>query len=158
MMDRRKLLAAGAALPLVLVSCGGKKASGAEPPAIKLGRDTCDRCGMVISEERFASGIVEESGQALIFDDPGEMVATIQEQGENGRRSWVHGSPSMKWMNAEDAFYAVTREAQTPMGTGVVPFDDESEATAFASERSGVVYSWPELLKNWSLDPVMRMG
>ncbi len=158
MIARRKLLATGALLPFVLAGCGGKKASGTEPPAIKLGRDTCDRCGMIISEERFASGIVDEKGNAQTFDDPGEMVATVQEEGLNGRRAWVHGYPSMKWMNAEDAVYVVAKEAQTPMGTGVLPFDNESEATAYVTEKEGVVYTWEELLQNWKLNSTMDMG
>ncbi len=155
MIDRRKLLATGALLPFVLVGCGGKDASGNEPPSIKLGRDACDRCGMIISEERFASGIVDEKGNAETFDDPGEMVATIQEEGLNGRTAWVHGYPSMKWIHAEDAVYVVAKEAQTPMGTGVVPFDTNDDATAFATEKKGVVYTWDELLQNWKMESMM---
>lgn len=158
MIDRRKLLATGALLPVVLVSCGGDKASGNEPPQIKIGRDACDRCGMIISDERFASGIVDEKGKALVFDDPGEMVATVQEEGLNGRRVWVHGYPSLKWMNAEDAVYVVTKAAQTPMGSGVFPFDNQAEAAAFANEKGGDIYTWDELLTNWSLQSMMAQG
>jgi copper chaperone NosL len=155
MIARRKLLATGALLPLVLVGCGGKKASGSEPPSIKLGRDSCDRCGMIISEERFASGIVDEKGNATIFDDPGEMVASVQAEGSTGRSVWVHGYPSMKWLDANDAVYVVAKEAQTPMGTGVVPFDNDSEALTFAEEKEGSVYTWEELLQNWRLESMM---
>ena len=155
MIARRKLLVTGALLPFALVGCGGKGASGSEPPSIKLGRDTCDRCGMIISEERFASGIVDEKGNALTFDDPGEMIATLQDEGLNGRRVWVHGYPSMKWIDAKNAVYVVAKEAQTPMGTGVVPFDNEAEASTFAEEKKGVVYTWEDLLQNWRLGSMM---
>lgn len=158
MIGRRKLLATGALLPFALAGCGGKEASGDEPPEIKIGRDTCDRCGMVISEERFASGIVDEKGNAQTFDDPGEMVATVQEEGLSGRKAWVHGSPSMQWMDAEDATYVVTPDGQTPMGTGIFPFDNETEAKSFAADNGGVVYTWDELLQNWTLDSMMDMG
>lgn len=153
MITRRKLLATGAVLPLILVGCGEKEASGDEPPAIKLGRDTCKRCGMIISEERFASGIVDKNGDAEIFDDPGEMVSALQEDGLNGRQPWVHGYPSLEWMHAEDATYVVAKGSPTPMGTGVFPFDNATDAAAFASENDGVVYDWNELLKNWNLIP-----
>lgn len=113
---------------------------------------------MVISEERYASGIVDAKGNALVFDDPGEMIATVQEEGLSGRRVWVHGYPSLKWLNAEDAVYVVAKDAQTPMGTGVVPFDSSAEAAAFAAEKKGVAYTWEELLRNWRLGSMMDMG
>lgn len=110
---------------------------------------------MLISEERFASGIVDRNGKAVVFDDAGEMVATIQEEGLNDRRAWVHGSPSIEWMDARNAWYAVTMEIPTPMGTGVFPFDTEADATEFANEHDGVVYSWDDLIANWTLVPLM---
>ena len=155
MTTRRKLLITGVALPFVLAACGGKEASGSEPPAIKLGRDACKRCGMIISEERFASGIVDSDGNALIFDDAGEMVATVQEEGLNDRRVWIHGAPSLEWMDARDAWYAVTMEMPTPMGSGVFPFDTESDARAFADEHAGAVFTWDDLLANWTFDALM---
>lgn len=155
MITRRVLLATGAALPFVLAGCGDDAASADDPPEIKLGRDTCDRCGMIIAEERFASGIVDADGNALLFDDTGEMVATIQEEGLGERRAWVHGSPSLEWIDAPKAWYVVTMELPTPMGSGVFPFDNEQEATAFAAEQSGTVYTWEDVLSNWTFDAMM---
>ncbi|MCA9860321.1 MAG: nitrous oxide reductase accessory protein NosL [Thermomicrobiales bacterium] len=155
MSSRRQLLATAASLPFVLAACGGKKASGNEPPSIKLGRDTCKRCGMIISEERFASGTVDRDGNALIFDDAGEMIATVQEEGLNDRRVWVHGSPSLEWMDAREAWYVVTMDVPTPMGSGVFPFDTESDAQAFAGEHNGTVYAWTDLLANWTFEALM---
>lgn len=155
MISRRNLIFAGAAIPLLLTACGGEEASGSEPPSIKLGRDACDRCGMLISEERFASGIVDKDGNALVFDDAGEMVATVQDEGLNERRVWVHGSPSLDWIDARDAWYAVTMEIPTPMGSGVFPFDTEAEANAFAAEHAGTTYSWDALLAEWSFTSMM---
>jgi copper chaperone NosL len=155
MITRRQLLASGVALPFVLIGCGEKGASADEPPDIDLGRDSCQRCGMIISEERFASGIVDSNGDAHVFDDAGEMVATIQEEKLGDRKAWVHGFPSLEWMNAAEAWYVVTMEIPTPMGSGVFPFDTENEAGSFAAEQDGTVYSWEELLTNWTFDAMM---
>lgn len=155
MISRRTLVLAGASLPFVLAACGGEEASGNEPPSIKLGRDACDRCGMLISEERFASGIVDKDGNALVFDDTGEMVATVQEEGLNDRRVWVHGYPSLEWIDARNAWYVVTMEIPTPMGSGVFPFDTEAEANTFAEEHDGITYSWETLLAEWSFTSMM---
>ena len=110
---------------------------------------------MLISEERFASGIVDEDGKAEIFDDAGEMVASIQEEGLGNRNAWVHGYPSLEWMDAANSVYVVTMEMPTPMGSGVFPFDSETDAQTFADEQSGTVYSWEELLAEWTFDAMM---
>lgn len=155
MITRRKLLVTGAALPFALVACGGENASSDDPPAIKYGRDACKRCGMIISEERFASGIVDSKGNARVFDDAGEMVATVQDEGLGDQRVWVHGSPSLEWMDARDAWYVVTMDVPTPMGSGVFPFDTEADANAFAGEHEGTVHSWDDLLANWKFEALM---
>lgn len=142
-------------MPFVLAACGGEEASGSEPPSIRLGRTACKRCGMIISEERFASGIVDNDGNAQVFDDAGEMVATVQEEGLNGRRVWVHGYPSIEWVDARNAWYVVTMDLPTPMGTGVFPFDTEADAEEFAEEHGATVYSWDDLLAEWSSDRLM---
>jgi copper chaperone NosL len=155
MTSRRTLLISGITLPLFLVACGGDEASGSKPPSITLGRDVCKRCGMIVSEERFASGIVDSKGAAQIFDDTGEMVATVQEDGLNDRKAWVHGYPSLEWIDARTAWYVVTMKVPTPMGSGVFPFDTEAAAKEFASEHAATVYSWGDLLDNWTFEAVM---
>lgn len=155
MITRRAFLGTGALLPFVLAGCGDDAKSSDDPPEIKLGRDACDRCGMLISEERFASGIVDSKGDALLFDDAGEMVAAIQEEGLGDRKAWVHGYPSLEWIEAGAAWYVVTMEMPTPMGSGVFPFESEAEARKFAGEEGGMVYTWEELLANWTFDAMM---
>lgn len=155
MITRRSFVLVGASLPFLLAACGGKEASGEEPPSIKLGRDACDRCGMIISEERFASGLVDKDGKALVFDDTGEMVTVVQEEGLGDRRPWVHGSPSLEWMDARKAWYTVTMETPTPMGSGVFPFDAEADAIEFAEQHTGKVYTWDTLLAEWSFSQTM---
>lgn len=110
---------------------------------------------MIISEERFASGIVDNDGNAQVFDDAGEMVVTVQEEGLNGRRVWVHGYPSIEWVDARNAWYVVTMDLPTPMGTGVFPFDTEADAEEFAEEHGATVYSWDDLLAEWASDRLM---
>jgi hypothetical protein len=46
-------------------------------------------------------------------------------------------------------------EIPTPMGSGVFPFDNESEVQAFVAEQQGTVYTWEELLANWTFDAMM---
>jgi copper chaperone NosL len=107
---------------------------------------------MIISEERFASGVVDSKGEAVLFDDPGEMIDWLQEEPLGDGKAWVHGYPSLEWMDAMKAIYVLTDEFPTPMGSGVVPFDNRTEAEAFANEKSGQVYTWEQLLQSWSFE------
>ena len=90
-IDRRRLLVGAATL--ALVGCGGSADAG-KPPKIDYGRDACERCRMIISEERFAAALVDQDGRKTLFDDPGELVAIVQEEGLNERKIWVHDDQS----------------------------------------------------------------
>ena len=134
-----------------LVACGEEKADPDEPPEIAYGGDTCSRCGMIISEEKHASGIVDESGNAETFDDIGGMVSVLQEEGLGERRAWVHDYNTVEWIDATTAFYVVTEEVITPMGFGVLAFGTQEAAETFASDQTGMVMSWETMMSEWKL-------
>ena len=48
-------------LAVLLASCSARPGE-PQPPEINFGQDTCDACGMIISEARFAAAIVLNSG------------------------------------------------------------------------------------------------
>ena len=129
----------------ILWSCGNEGAAD-EPPTIAYGRDTCDRCGMIISDERFAAGLVSPDGGQSVYDDAGEMIADIQEQGLGSRRPWVHDYDSATWIDAAQAFFAVGSNVDTPMATGVIAFKEFEAATAFTGAHGGTVKTWEEIL------------
>ncbi|HET8523016.1 MAG TPA: nitrous oxide reductase accessory protein NosL [Thermomicrobiales bacterium] len=151
-MNRRVLLMGAAVLTL---SACGDSASADEPPKIGYGKDACDRCGMIISDERYAAAIVPEKGDTLLFDDSGEMIATAQETGLESRRAWVHDMHSKRWIDATRASFVVSETATTPMGTGVVAFQDAGDADTFAGEHDGSVLTWDQILRTWKIDPRM---
>ena len=76
------------------------------------------------------------------------MILAVQ-AGDSGR-FWAHDFPSMAWLDATAGFYVTTNEYPTPMGTGVVAFQHEDDAEAFAQEKAGDVRSWQEMLDTWS--------
>lgn len=149
MMSRgnRRLFLGGALLsPLVLAACGGEETSGAKPPAISYQRDTCDRCGMIISDERYAAGLVAPDGTAELFDDAGEMVLTVREDGLQGRSSWAHDWSGGGWIDGAAAHYVRGDAEMTPMGTGVVAFATAEAAEAYAAEHDGELVTWEALV------------
>lgn len=133
--------------PLLLGGCGGQ-VDAALPPAITYGRDTCDRCGMIISDERFAAALVAADGSARLFDDAGEMLLSVTEAGLDGQRAWVHDRNSAEWIDATTATYARGAPETTPMGTGYVAFARREDAVAFAAQPGGAgqVLTWQEAI------------
>ena len=142
---------------LLLAACG-EETRADEPPDIEYGRDVCSRCNMIISEERFAGGIVDENGDALIYDDIGEMIFVVQEEGLQERRVWVHDADSLEWLEGTEAFYVYSMDVVTPMGSGVTAFEEEADAEAFAIENAGEVLTWDQILADWEWEMQRRMN
>jgi copper chaperone NosL len=144
--SRRTLLAGAAVMPLLLAGCGGEQADAALPPEISYGRDTCDRCGMIISDERFASALVAPDGTATRYDDLGEMLEVIAEEGPGERRAWVHDWGSVEWIDATTASFVRGAPETTPMGTGFIAFAEREDAEQFATENNAVILTWDEAM------------
>ena len=84
--SRRTFLTGVLVGPILLAGCGGESAT-AGPPEISYGRDTCHRCGMIVSDERYAAALVATDGTTRVFDDIGEMVETVRKVGDAEGRS-----------------------------------------------------------------------
>jgi copper chaperone NosL len=146
------LLAAVLAAPS-LAACGGAEASADEPPEVEYGTASCSRCHMIISEERFAAGVTEDGEDPLLFDDPGELITALQEEGGGlgERRAWVHDFETKEWLDATTAFYVDSHDIISPMGTGIAAFADRERAGAFAAEHAGIVRDWQTMLTKWTM-------
>ncbi|MCC6792736.1 MAG: nitrous oxide reductase accessory protein NosL [Thermomicrobiales bacterium] len=149
-MISRRLLLLGLA-GVSLGACGGSS-SAEGPPKISYGEAVCDRCRMLISEERHAAAITVKGDDALLFDDIGEMIATAQERRNTGDRMWVHDFDERGWLDADKAWFVYLPNRTTPMATGIIAFEDSSRAQAKAQERGGWVKSWSEILSDWSIE------
>lgn len=145
MIPRRTLLLGVVALGLG--GCGGS-AKSEGPPRIVYGEDICERCRMAINDDRHAGAIVTEDA-TLRFDDIGELVAAAQEQGAIDGKIWVHDFESKEWLDGTAATYAWMPSRVTPMGTGIVAFEQRSRAESFAAEQGGWWKSWAGMLAEW---------
>ena len=151
-VNRRTLLLGLAAV--ALTGCG-EDASADEPPKVSYGSDLCARCRMIVSEERFAAGLVDGEGEATVFDDAGELVATVQDEGLNERRVWVHDYGSSNWLDGTAAFFVASPTAMTPMGTGVLACEARAAADEFAAANQGTVMTWDQILRDWEIEARM---
>ena len=108
-----ELLALAAALTV-----GGCESS-AGPAEVKLGRDVCEMCGMIISDPRDLAAVRLDDNQLHKFDDVGEAVNWLSQhcvEPKDAREFWVTDSAVGKsWLDGRKAYY---RRAGTPMNYG----------------------------------------
>jgi nitrous oxide reductase accessory protein NosL len=128
---RRAVLAAA----LVLAGCAQPRPG--DRPAIVLGRHECARCGMIVSEQRYAGGWVADDGSSVAFDDVGEMLAALRERPELRARSWVADFASGDWLRLSQAHVLKIEGLATPMGTGWAAFARREDARAVAERKRG---------------------
>lgn len=144
----RSLLVAAVAI-LVAVAAGcEREPRPIEPPEIAYGEDVCDRCGMIISEERYAAGMMveDEDGRAYrLFDDVAGLVLYEGEQPDVrvlGR--WVKDYVTRRWLTADSAAYVEAGSLETPMAFGIVA-TARARADSLAGALDGRVLDWGEL-------------
>ncbi|CAG1000940.1 hypothetical protein PHYC_02876 [Phycisphaerales bacterium] len=134
--------------------CEGDPLTG--PPEMRLGRDECFECGMLISEERCSSAaIIERDGhrEAALFDDIGcELSAERQADGITVVERWVHDHDSKTWVRADQARFLYTDKVRTPMNSGIIAFADEARARNRAGELGVEIYDLETLFSAHARD------
>ncbi len=144
MSFRGGVLAVATAL---VVACGGDPSL--EPPKIHFGEDLCAHCGMIVSEERFATATIversERTREIRIYDDIGCMLAAGSPRDGRIAARFVHDHESLSWIAAETAFYVRGAELRTPMLSGLAAWADRKQAESGAKRYSGSVIGFDEL-------------
>ena len=140
-----------AAVVGLLAACGGS--AEARPPTIRYGQDVSEH-GMIISDPRFAAAALPERGEAILFDDIGELLKYRQAHPQQYRELYVNDYAAKEWLTAERAWYLLSPAIRSPMGWGLAAFADEASARAAQGERGGAVLTWSELqARDWSGQP-----
>jgi len=132
-------------LMLLATGCTGG-ASIDEPPEIIYGEDECERCRMIINDERYAAAYMTEDGDVRRFDDIGGMFLHHVEMGEAVHLFWVHDVDSKVWVKADEAYFVKSSTLETPMGFGIAALNSQEEAEAMAADLDGKVVSFSWLM------------
>ena len=114
--------------------CGEQRSGGV--PKIEIGKDACSRCGMIISEARYASGYINSEGESVLFDDLGEFLEALRHDHRLMGRAYVNDLEKMEWTKADQATYVRVPSLATPMGSGIAAFDSRARAEIFAKARA----------------------
>jgi copper chaperone NosL len=95
-----------------------------QPPQILYGQQECERCRMIVSDERFAAGMIIErtdgSRVALAFDDV-NCLFDFERDCDDGRvlARYVHDVNTREWLDASTAAFVASDGLETPMASGV---------------------------------------
>lgn len=131
-------------LLFIFVGCGS---SGGDlrPPELMLGSDTCEECGMLVSDAKYAAATLTEDGHSHKFDDLAEMFVFQAKHADETVQAWfVHDYDTEIWIRGEQAFYVQSPQIQSPMNYGVVAFEIYDVAQAFAKQVGGQVFTFEE--------------
>lgn len=146
-MNRCALLTALACVVLLSSSCGRPEPGG--PPSIRLGRDQCAGCGMIISESRCSCAMrVSGEPDALLFDDLGCLLDYREDHADAlAGETFVRDYAGAGWTSAGAASYlaADPRVLDTPMGSGFAAFGVRGSADAERGRSGGEVVSFERL-------------
>lgn len=133
--------------PLLLAGSGCGSAPADAPPKLRLGDSACSECGMIVSDERYATATIvmgERGPEPRLFDDFNCQV-NYETHGPalNVIARWVHDHDSRAWLPANSAHYVHSSNLQTPMASGIAAFASEEAAKRFAEELQGEVIPRP---------------
>ncbi len=137
----------GVALP---AGCSGPPLSG--PPSLRLGRDECAECGMLINEDRSPGAfLLDESGRRrhVLFDDAGCLLDFQRKNTEAGViNAYVRDYETRDWLDASAAHFVLADPDRlpTPMGSGIAAFGDATRAQAAQQKFGGDVLSYAALI------------
>jgi nitrous oxide reductase accessory protein NosL len=143
-----KRLALLCTVAMLIPACGDDLSG---PPTIRLGRDQCAGCGMIINEDKSSCALlVEQEGARayLLFDDPGCMLDHRADHREIAVvDSFVHDYGTTSWVAGAGASYltGVTDTLSTPMGSGIVAFESAARAAEQQKSSGGEVVRYEQL-------------
>jgi copper chaperone NosL len=109
----------GASVAAWLWATACERAAGPHPIAWDL--EACAHCRMLISDPRFAAQLETADGEIRSFDDPGCLLAELEERAPQLRALWFHHLREERWLDATQVGFEPAEP--TPMGFGLGAVD-----------------------------------
>tara|TARA_A100001391_G_scaffold147174_2_gene104638 strand:+ start:243 stop:722 length:480 start_codon:yes stop_codon:yes gene_type:complete len=135
------LITALVSLCAVMPGCGEEAEDG--PPKIMLGESSCAECGMIISDERFATATVINGTrgiQPVLFDDFNCQINFEHKNPETEVITrWSHDYPGLMWSPTGSGWFVMSPTIRSPMASNMAFFRDREDAESMAHSVSGQV-------------------
>lgn len=132
-------------LSAVLSACVQPK-----PVAINYNEDSGAYCGMFVSDPRYGSEVVTNTGKTYVFDSIECMIAfTLEAQEVSADKlhsSWVSdfNSPGTL-INAKEAFYLKSGKLRSPMAVNITAFASKEDLEAAKLDFDGLELMFADL-------------
>lgn len=123
--------------------------SGPEP--IAYGRDTCATCRMHVSRPGFGGEMRDRHGTLTKYDDVGCLVRAILTTHRDVPGAWVEDHGGGGFVPLVSAHLVRADTAETPMGYGLLAFQDETAARGFADTHAATVMRFEDVLRDSTL-------
>lgn len=122
-----------------------------EPQDINYGSDACSYCKMNIVDQQHAAEIVTKKGKVYKYD---AIECMIRDKDHNnvdhvGLYLVMDYNNPNTFLNALDASFLISENVPSPMGGNLSAFSSSAEANKLRDEKSGKVYSWNSVRKQF---------
>lgn len=111
--------------------------STSEPAPIRLGKDECANCKMILTDPKFGAEIITKTNKVYKFDDVNCLNNYIKGNEKLSSQVnlifFVDYAHEGKFVLAHQAFYLQTEELKSPMGGAIAAFTTKEDLTKAAS-------------------------
>ena len=115
-----------------------------EVEPIKLNKDKCSHCEMVISNGKFGAEVITNKGREYKFDDMGCMISYITKNGKNNFKAfYIHDFDKENVLvDVTTTFIVHSESLKSPMRGDFAAFTSKDKAEALAKQTNTKVLSW----------------
>ena len=121
----------------------------AGPEALKIGKDNCSFCKMIVSDNRYGAEIITRKGKVYKFDDGHCLLSFIQskavEKKEMSNVYFTDFTGNHTLIKADDAFLFQSESFSGPMNGNIAAFSNEDSMKKIAQQHKGVIVTWKQL-------------
>lgn len=114
-------LAAALAAAAVWAAVRSLQAPPDGPRSVVWDKQTCQECGMSVSDPRFAAQFHSPDGRVLYFDDPGCLFLYVLKRGTDEGRAYFRSTTSDEWLAREDCAFVAADDSPMDFGWGAAP-------------------------------------
>ncbi|MBL0343122.1 MAG: nitrous oxide reductase accessory protein NosL [Bacteroidetes bacterium] len=128
---------------ILLASCGP-----IDKEPIKINKEKCDNCKMMISDPRFAGELVTEKGRVYKFDDVTCLKSFMQSQKHEYHSILISDYLPPHELHAVNTMHFITgANINSPMRGNVAAFSDKQNAATYSTQLSATFTTWESILK-----------
>ena len=139
---KNSLIVVGLLMFISLSSCT------VEPKDIQYGNVHCHHCDMTVVDKSHAAQYVTSKGRAYFFDAIECMVGKLNQERNEDEMAFIlvadYSHPG-ELIDADKAYYVVSKAIKSPMGANLSAFGKKNDAETIISENTGILYSWNQL-------------